>query len=142
MADRCRFFIGVLRFPQCPLLSSALYQVEHVGEGFLAFLFSSVSADQLCLVFGIQDPVVQSIVSLTSSLRGQLIKCFTTLFPNTLIFFVENISHLYFLTLFSKKEKNWHISDTNIRNFNEMLTNDVICFEQLGPELRLLLLFQ
>ena len=26
-----------------------------------------------------QGPVVQSIVSLTSSLRGQLIKCFTTL---------------------------------------------------------------
>ena len=26
-----------------------------------------------------QDPVVQSIVSLTSSLRGQLVKCFTTL---------------------------------------------------------------
>ena len=25
------------------------------------------------------DPVVQSIVSLTSSLRGQLVKCFTTL---------------------------------------------------------------
>ena len=26
-----------------------------------------------------QGPVVQSIVSLTSSLRGQLVKCFTTL---------------------------------------------------------------
>ena len=33
-------------------------------------------------------PVVQSIVSLTSSLRGQLVKCFTTLYPNTLIFFL------------------------------------------------------
>ena len=34
-------------------------------------------------------PFVQSIVSLTSSLSGQLIKCFTNLKPNTLIFFVE-----------------------------------------------------
>ena len=34
-------------------------------------------------------PVVQSIVNLTSSLRGQLVKCFTTLKPNTLIFLVE-----------------------------------------------------
>ena len=34
-------------------------------------------------------PVVQSIVSLTSSLRGQLIKCCTTLLLITLIFFVE-----------------------------------------------------
>ena len=34
-------------------------------------------------------PVVQSIVSLTNSLRGQLVKCFTTLLPNTLIFFLK-----------------------------------------------------
>ena len=34
-------------------------------------------------------PVVQSIVSLTSSLRDQLVKCFTTLLPNTLKFFAE-----------------------------------------------------
>ena len=35
--------------------------------------------------------VVQSIVSLTSSLRGQLVKSFTTLLPNTLMFFIEKI---------------------------------------------------
>ena len=34
-------------------------------------------------------PVVESIVSLTSLLRGQLVKCFTTLLPNILKFFVE-----------------------------------------------------
>ena len=45
------------------------------------------------LISGIinQGPVVQSIVSLTSSLRGQLVRCFTTLFPNILIFFVEKM---------------------------------------------------
>ena len=32
---------------------------------------------------------MQSLVSLTSSLRGQLVKCFATLEPNTLKFFVE-----------------------------------------------------
>ena len=34
-----------------------------------------------CISGGLTDqgPVVQSIVSLTSSLRGQLVKCFTTL---------------------------------------------------------------
>ena len=31
-----------------------------------------------------QGPVVQSIVSLTSSLRGQPVRCFATLYPNTL----------------------------------------------------------
>ena len=34
-------------------------------------------------------PVVQSIVSLTSSLRGQLVKCFKILQPNTLNFFLN-----------------------------------------------------
>ena len=29
--------------------------------------------------------------------------------------------------------KNWRISDINIRNFNETLTNDVGSFEQLDP---------
>ena len=45
-------------------------------------------------------PVVQSIVSLTSSLRGQLIKCFMTVL-NTLIFFVEKMQKL--LTSFQQK---------------------------------------
>ena len=35
------------------------------------------------------------------------------------------------LTFF--QQKYWHISDTNIRNFNETLTNDVVSFDQLGP---------
>ena len=52
-------------------------------------------------------PVVQSIVSLTSSLRGQLIKCFTTLQTNTLIFFVEKIREAFalqkLLTIFQQK---------------------------------------
>ena len=47
-------------------------------------------------VIDYQDPVVQSIVSLTSSLRGQLIKCFTTFQPNTLNFFVEKSARSFF----------------------------------------------
>ena len=42
-------------------------------------------------------PVVQSIVSLMSSLRGQLLRCFTTLQPNTLIFFVEKMREAFAL---------------------------------------------
>ena len=40
-------------------------------------------------------PVVQSIVSLTSSLRGQLVKCFMTLLPNTLLFFVDKMREAF-----------------------------------------------
>ena len=42
-----------------------------------------------------QGPVVQSIVSLTSSLRGQLVKCFTTLLPNTPKIFVEKMREAF-----------------------------------------------
>ena len=45
-----------------------------------------------------QGPVVQNIVSQTSSLRGQLIKCFVTLQPTTLNFFFDKIreaSHIF-----------------------------------------------
>ena len=56
---------------------------------------------------GFLGPVVQSIVSLTSSLRGQLVKCFTTLYLNTLIFFAEKMREAFavekLLTLFQQK---------------------------------------
>ena len=52
-------------------------------------------------------PVVQSIVSLTSSLRGQLVKCFTTLQPKTLIFLVDKMREAFalqkLLTIFQQK---------------------------------------
>ena len=58
-------------------------------------------------------PVVQSMVSLKSSLSGQLIKYFTTLYPNTLIFFVvEKMSAKASNIFFNKKY--WHISNINI----------------------------
>ena len=54
-----------------------------------------------------QGPVVQSMVSLMSSLRGQLVKYFTTLLLNTLIFFVEKMREAFalqkLLTLFQQK---------------------------------------
>ena len=39
----------------------------------------------------------------------------------------ESFSHFF-------NKKYWHIWDINIWNFNETLTNDSICFEQLGPD--------
>ena len=63
-------------------------------------------------------PVVQSIVNLTSSLRGQLVKCFTTLKPNTLIFLVEKKK---------KKEKLLH--------FKSFLTKNIGIFKILAFEI-------
>ena len=58
-------------------------------------------------MYGDRGPVVQSIVNLTSSLRGQLVKCFKTLLSDTLIFVVEKRREAFalqkLLTFFSLK---------------------------------------
>ena len=59
------------------------------------------------VMFQVQGPVVQSILNLTSSLRGQLVKYFTTLLLNTVKFFVEKMREAFalqkLLTLFQQK---------------------------------------
>ena len=71
-------------------------------------------------------------VSLTSLLRGQLVKCFTTSSSNTLKFFVEKMREAFamqkLLTFFSTK--NIGIFETLVF---ESLTNDIVSFEQPGP---------
>ena len=92
-----------------------------------------VSWTILCACIKVQSPVVQSIVSWTSSLRGQLVKCFMTLLPNTMIFFVEKMGEAFALKLLTFfQQKYWHILDINDWNFNDTLTDDVVSFEP-GP---------
>ena len=67
-----------------------------------------------------QGPVVQSIVSLTSSLRGQLFKCFTTLHPNTLKFFVEKNERSFC------NAKAYHIFSTKNSGIFEILTFEIL----------------
>ena len=69
---------------------------------------------QYPLLTGTLGPVVQSIVSLRSSLRGQLIKCFTTLLPNTLKFFLE------------KMREAFHIFSTKNIGIFEILTFEIL----------------
>ena len=72
-------------------------------------------------LFALQDqgPVVQSIVSLTSSLRGQLVKCFMTLLPNTLIFLLKKCEKLLHCKSFS------HFPTKNIGKF-KILTFEIL----------------
>ena len=75
-----------------------------------------------------QGPVVQSVVSLTSSLRVISLTVLADSIYIILIFFAEKMySHF-----FSKKFQ--HICVSLDVNFNEPLTNEVVSFEQLGPE--------
>ena len=68
------------------------------------------------------DPVVQSIVSLTSSLNCQLVNCFMTLYANAQIFFVEKCreafkrhfsrERTYVIITYVSKENNLGPGDT------------------------------
>ena len=54
-------------------------------------------------------------------------------------FFVEKNERSFCSQFFNKKY--WHISDTDVWNFNETLTNDVVIFEQSGPGPEVIKLF-
>ena len=81
-------------------------------------------------------PVVQSVVSLTSSLRVISLTVLADSVYNILIYFAEKMWVAFALqkelTFFSAK-KNQHICVSLDVNFNESLTNDIVSFEQLGP---------
>ena len=67
---------------------------------------SSVMPKRACRgVYVDQGPIVQSIVSLTNSLRDQLVKCFTTLYPNILIFLLTKSGKLLHCSLFTALQK-------------------------------------
>ena len=89
-------------------------------------------------------PVVQSIISLTSSLRGQLVKCFTILQPNSLKFLSKNGRSFC-------SSKASHIFSAKIFGIFQILTfeiltsckiNEVVTFEQLGPCVKLNIISQ
>ena len=86
-----------------------------------------------------QGPVVQSVVSLTSSLRVILLTVLADSIYNILIFFAEKMwvlctakaTHIFF----SKKFQ--HICVSLDVSFNESLTNDIVSLEQLGPDIQM-----
>ena len=88
-----------------------------------------------------QGPVVQSIVSLTISLRVISLTVLADSIYNILIFFAEKCEYILqcksYSHFFSKKFQNMCVSlDVN---FKESLTKDIVSFEQLGPVLHLVL---
>ena len=85
-----------------------------------------------------QGPVVQSVVSLTSSLRVISLTVLAYSIHNILIFFAEKM-WVAFALLHCKsyshffRKKFQHICVSLDVNFKESLTNDIVSFEQLGP---------
>ena len=88
--------------------SKFLFSPRESHRKEIYFAITSTSCSLLYkLLLEFLGPVVQSIVSLTSSIRGQLVKYFTTLLLNTLNFFVEKMREAFalqkLLTLFQQK---------------------------------------
>ena len=97
---------------------------------------SSVDSDDVCWTLSNlqqQGPVVQSIVSLMSSLRVISLTVLADSIYNILIFFAEKATHCKSYSHFFSKNFQ-HVCVSLDENFNELLTNDVVSFEQLGPE--------
>ena len=87
------------------------------------------------LFVNVLGPVVQSVVSLTSSLRVISLTVLVDLIDNILIFLLKKCEYLLhcksYSHFFSKIFQ--HICLSLDVNFNESLTNDIVSFEKLGP---------
>ena len=99
----------------------------------MAFLFAF-----LLYVHGKQlGPVVQSIVSLTTSLRRQLVKYMPLNYQIHCYFLLEkceNLLHCKGFSLFSTNNNSVFVIFTFENLTKRSLTNDVVNFEQPAPE--------
>ena len=113
-------------FVICRSLISAYQQlalktpVISTADNFLFFFFFFLESKAW---YFIQGPVVQSVISLTTSLRVISLTVLADSIHNILIFFAEKMWVAF---------QNIYVS-LNV-NFNELLTNDIVSFEQLGPD--------
>ena len=82
-----------------------------------------------------QGPAVKSFASLTSSLVVKMLTVQVSTVPNSQVFLLKNAkaTHIFF---FSKNISVYAIF--NDQSFYNMLTNDIVSFEQLGPSFTLL----
>ena len=86
-------------------------------------------------MLSILGTVVQSIVSLTSSLLVKMLTVPVNTISNSQVFLLKNVSS------FCKCKSYSHFFSKNIsvfailndQSFNDTLNNDIISFEQLGP---------
>ena len=83
----------------------------------------------------IQGPVVQSIVSLTSSLVVKMLTVLVSTIPKSQVFLLKNVSSFCkcksYSHFFSKNLSVYAVF--NNQSFNDTLTNSIVSFEQLGP---------
>ena len=102
--------------------------MRHMPSCSIHFHTVTLSLIVFCVISK-QGPIVQSVVCLTSSLRVILLTVLADSIYNILIFFAEKMWVAFALQISAYK-----FCDPHNVNFNESLTNDIVSFEQLGPE--------
>ena len=92
------------------------------------------SAKHHMQIVKVKGPVDQSVVSLTSSLLVKMLTALVRRTPNSQVFFAEKmwVACKSYSHIFSKNIRIYTIF--NDQSFNDTLTNDIVSFEQLGPE--------
>ena len=73
------------------LIRNTCQLISNVGINLISTVYEVLSIFLLLNAFTNQDPVVQSIVSLTISLRHKFVKQISAKVTNTLLFFVEKM---------------------------------------------------
>ena len=84
----------------------------------------------------IQGPVVQSMVNLTSLLVVKMLTVLVGIFAEKMFVAFANAkaTHIFFSKNNNSENNNSIYAIFNDQSFNSMLTNDIVSFEQLGPE--------
>ena len=85
-----------------------------------------------------QGPVVQSVVSLISSLVVKMLTVLVCIISNSQVFLPKNVSSIFTHFFFSKNISVYMYAIFNDQSFNDTLTNDIASFEQLGPDKEIL----
>ena len=78
-----------------------------------------------------QGPVVQSIISLTSSLVVKMLTVLVSTISNSQLFLLKKCECKSYSHSLNKNISVYAIIDD--QSFNDTLTNDIVSFEQLGP---------
>ena len=122
----------------CEYLNHPMYWDRHVWENNVApdqMLHYTVSPLGLHCLPLIQGPVVQSIISLTSLLAVKMLTVLVSTIhvSNSQVFLLEKCEWLLqsYSHFFSKNISVYALF--NDQSFNDILTNNIISFEQLGP---------
>ena len=116
---------------------------RHAGRDQLAVLLPLLFAAKLFVHCRVckhgQGPAVQSVVSLTNSLVVKMLTVLVSTISNSQGFFAEKMwvafanaksTHIFF----SKNISIYAI--LNGQSLKNMLTNDIVSFEQLGPDVK------